>query len=206
MPLPNIGKTGGVADLPGRFFEGVLGSVPVDFGRLRNPEELAQTEKMLLSGRSLCTRRPTPRGNELFGRHLWLCAMCLPARAKVTFCAASPTPKSTGLGVVDAGVGRPAHVPTVQAAGRIPPGDGGASKMGGRRFRIRRCRRLREWRINSAIRKHSVLRPQLIMQRRIFSAGPKSLNLRQRCRVLAPRRSCVLALRRYSAAVHRRGW
>ena len=41
MPLPNIRKTGGVADLPGRFLEGVFGGMPIDFGRFGYSEELA---------------------------------------------------------------------------------------------------------------------------------------------------------------------
>src|SRR5207253_1513910 len=95
------GEADSIADLPGRFLEGVFGAMPIHVGRLRYSEEGAQIEKMFLSGRPLSTRGPSPSGNKLFGRHLWLCAMRLPARPKVTFCAAGPTPKSIWPGVVD---------------------------------------------------------------------------------------------------------
>jgi hypothetical protein len=98
VPLPDIGKAGSVADLAGRFLERVFGAMPIHIGRLRYSEKIADIEKMFLSGRPLSTRGPTPLGNKFVGRHPWLCAMCLPARAKVTFCAASPTLKSTWLG------------------------------------------------------------------------------------------------------------
>ncbi len=69
VPLPNIGKADGVADLPGRFLEGVFGAVPIYVGGLRYSEEGAQVEKMLLSGRPFSARNPSPSGNELFRRH-----------------------------------------------------------------------------------------------------------------------------------------
>jgi hypothetical protein len=98
VPLPNIGEAGSIADLPGRFLEGVFGAMPIQIGRLRDSEEGAQIEKMFLSGRPLSSRGPSPSGNKLFGRHLWLCAMHLPARAQATFCAAGLIPKSISPG------------------------------------------------------------------------------------------------------------
>src|SRR4029077_17205415 len=98
MPLPHIGKARGVPDLPGRFLKRVFSAVPIHVGRLRHSEKGAQIEKMLLSGGPLGARSPAPSGNELFGRHLGLCAMCLSARAEVTVCDAGPTPKSVSPG------------------------------------------------------------------------------------------------------------
>jgi hypothetical protein len=122
--------------------------------------------------------------------------------------------KVLSLGVVDAGAGRPAHTAGVQAAGGDTTRWRRGRNRGGRRFRIRNCRRLRERASNSAARKHSTPQLRPIAQGGNNSAGPKSLNRRRRCPVparrrlcvLARRRSCVLGPRRYSAAVHRRGW
>ena len=69
LPLPNVGKAGCVADLPGRLLKGVFGAVPIDVARFRYSKDLAQIEKMLLSRGSFGTGGAPPFGNEIFGPH-----------------------------------------------------------------------------------------------------------------------------------------